>query len=140
MWVRRTCNGAFLLAAALAVGCGGSDSPRNVINPEAGTVRLEASGTAACGVVYWQIGADNNYPDGTDVTFPWVLSRPAASGDAIELEARNCCGPSSCPNPPCALTITASAFWEGGKIATASTTDYLFPSCTPAAFVSTSVP
>ena len=134
------CKRVFFIAAALSIGCGGSDSPENVINPETGKVRLDVSGTAACGVVFWQIGSDTNYPDGTDATFPWVLSRSAASGDVVTLEARNCCGPTSCPNPPCALTITASVFWEGGNIATATTTDYLFPSCTPVAFVSTSVP
>jgi hypothetical protein len=74
------------------------------------------------------------------VTFPWVFPHAAASGDVVTLEARNCCGPTSCPNPPCALTITASVLWEGNKIATATTTDYLFPSCTPVADVSTSVP
>jgi hypothetical protein len=135
-----TCKRTLFVAAALAIGCGGSDSPEKIINPDAGRVRLKVSGTAACGVVFWQIGTDNNYPDGTDVTFPWVFPHAAASGDVVTLEARNCCGPTSCPNPPCALTITASVLWEGNKIATATTTDYLFPSCTPVADVSTSVP
>ena len=136
----RVSTTALLAAAILSVGCGGSDSPENVVNPEAGMVRLQISGSAACGVVRWQVGTDDNYPDGTDVTFPWQLERAAASGDVVVLDARNCCGPTSCPNPPCALTITASVYWEGNAMATATTTDYLFPSCTPAAYVSVSVP
>lgn len=131
---------ALVVAAIVTIGCGGSDSPNNIVNPEAGMVRLQVSGTAACGVVYWQIGNDSNYPDGTNVTFPWRLDHAAASGDLVVLDAQNCCGPTSCANPPCALTITASAYWEGNRMATATTTDYLFPSCTPEAYVSTSVP
>jgi len=134
------CKPTLFFAAILAVGCGGSDSPENLVNPEAGLVRLQVSGTVACGVVRWQVGSDTNYPDGTDVTFPWQLERAAATGDVVVLEARNCCGPTSCPNPPCALTITATTYWEGNALATATTTDYLFPSCTPAAYVSVSVP
>jgi hypothetical protein len=129
----------FVSMAAVSVGCSGADSPESLINPEAGIVRLQASGTAACGVVYWSIGGENNYPDGTDVTFPWLLEREAASFDVVSLEARNCCG-GTCDNPPCSLTLTASAFWEGTQIATATTTDFLYPSCTPAVLLSVSVP
>ena len=136
----KACKFALGIAALLIVGCDGSDSPEDLINPEAGMVRLQVSGTAACGVVRWQIGTDTNYPDGTDVTFPWQFEHAAASGDVVIFEARNCCGPTGCANPPCALTISASAYWEGNGLATATTTDNLFPSCTPAAYISVSVP
>jgi hypothetical protein len=124
---------------AVMVSCNGSDSPKNAGNPEAGKVRLQAWGSAACGVVYWSIGAANNYPDGTGVTFPWRLEHSAASGDFVQFEARNCCG-GTCANPPCSLTLTASSFWEGTRLATATTTDILTSSCTPAAFNSMTIP
>jgi hypothetical protein len=128
-----------IVALAPLIGCSGSHSPTNITNPEAGKIRLDVTGSAACGIVYWSIGPKDNYPDGTETTFPWRWIEPASPGDVVELEARNCCG-GTCANPPCSIALTATVRWEGARLATATTTDVLTPSCTPASYIAVSVP
>jgi len=121
---------ALSLALFASLGCGGSNSPTVVTNPEAGMVRIELTGNGCGGTVWWSVGSAGTFPDGEAASFPWSVSVPGASGDPVNIVACESCEV-QCPLPPCTVTLVTTIYWEGAVLVAGATSGAMGIGCWP---------
>lgn len=127
----------FWLLAAPAIfltGCDDVPNTTNPINPEAGRVRLEVTGTSCSGVVRWDVAGTDNGVLGDPHDFPWTMSLDAESGDEVALQACNDC------DRPGTVTITTSVYWEGTLLESSTRTGNSTLLCAPTSEVHVRIP
>ena len=128
----------FLLLAAPAILLASCDDVPNTtapINPEAGRVRLEVTGTSCSGVVRWEVAGTDNGILGDPQDFPWSMSLDAESGDQVALQACN-----DCDDARGSVTITTSVFWEGTLLESTTRTGQASALCAPSSDVEVTIP
>lgn len=127
----------FWLLAASVILLASCDDVPNVttpINPEAGRVRLEVTGTSCSGVVRWDVAGTDNGVLGDAQEFPWSISMDAGSGDEVSLQACNDCTAIG------SVTITTAIYWEGTLLESATRTAPAGPLCSPSSDVDVVIP
>ena len=115
-------------------GCDDVPNTTSPINPEAGRVRLEVTGTSCSGVVRWDVAGTDNGVLGDPQDFPWSMSLEAESGDEVALQACNDC------EQPGTVTITTSVYWEGTLLESSTRTGSSTLLCAPTSEVQVRIP